>query len=424
MKLTDLTVRNAKPDQENSKIRKINDGNGLYLVIYPNGSKYWRFRKVIRGKETTRALGIYPAMTLAGARSAREAYLLELSKGVDPLHTVKPKVTSFEEISREWHSRKRGWSEPHAKKVLKDLDNHIFPEIGEKAVDKLTTQDLLIPFLLIPLRKMEDKGILEAASRLKQRMNSIMRYAVQIGIIKYNPAQELDGAIETNKTKHRPALPLELLPELLGKIDNYHTKKNGRLLTQLAVKLNLLIFIRSSELRFARWNEVDFHKLQWVIPAEREEIEGVRFSYRGSKMKTPHTVPLATQAIETLKALKVISGNEIFIFPGDHYQSKPMSENTINKALRNMGYDTQADVCGHGFRAMACAALTESGKWSREAVERQMSHQERNSVRAAYVHQAEHMKERRLMVQWWGDYLDACLSAYIPPYEFEWSLKR
>ncbi|MEW5561565.1 integrase arm-type DNA-binding domain-containing protein [Enterobacter asburiae] len=419
MKLTDLTVRNAKPDQTNNKIKKLSDGNGLYLAVYPNGSKYWRFRKVINNKETTRALGIYPTMTLAEARSARDTYLLELSKGIDPLHTIKPKITSFEEISREWHTRKRGWSEPHAKKVLKDLENHIFPEIGKRAVNEITIQDLLIP-----LRKMEDKGILETASRIKQRMNAIMRYAVQSGIIKYNPAQELDGALETNKTKHRPALPLERLPELLDKIGNYHAHSHGRLLTQLAVRLNLLIFIRSSELRFARWNEIDFDKSQWVIPAQREEIKNVRFSYRGAKMKTPHTVPLATQAIETLKAIKVISGDEIFVFPGDHYQSKPMSENTINKALRNMGYNTQADVCGHGFRAMACAALTESGKWSREAVERQMSHQERNSVRAAYVHQAEHMEERRLMLQWWADYLDACLAVYIPPYKFKWPLKK
>lgn len=296
-------------------------------------------------------------MTLVEARSARDTYLLELSKGIDPLHVIKPKITSLEEVSREWHTRKRGWSEPHAKKVLKDLENHIFPEIGKRAIDEITTQDLLMP-----LRKMEDKGILETASRIKQRMNAIMRYAVQSGMIKYNPAQELDGALETNKTKHRPALPLERLPDFLHRIDNYHEKTHGRLLTQLAVRLNLLIFIRSSELRFARWNEIDFDKSQWVIPAQREEIKDVRFSYRGAKMKMPHTVPLAKQAIETLKAIKVISGNEIFIFSGDHYQAKPMSENTINKALRNMGYDTQADVCGHGFRAMACAALTESGK--------------------------------------------------------------
>jgi len=137
-------------------------------------------------------------------------------------------------------------------------------------------------------------------------------------------------------------------------------------------------------------------------------------------MNTPHLVPLSRQAMELLSQIKLISGDEALIFPGDHYQYKPMSENTINKALRTMGFDTKSEVCGHGFRAMACSALIESGLWSRDAVERQMSHQERNSVRAAYIHKAEHMEERRPMLQWWSDYLDACMSGFIPPYAFKW----
>lgn len=416
MKLTDVAVRNAKPDKDNNKIKKLRDGKGLYLYVHPNGSKYWRFRKVINGKETTRALGIYPAVTLAQARNARDEYLASLAKGIDPLHTPKPQIVLFEDVAREWHSRKKGWSELHAQKVLKDLETHIFPILGKRPINEITTMDLLIP-----LRKMEDKGVLETASRNKQRMNAIMRYAVQNGMIKYNPAQELNGAIETNKTKHRPALPLERLPELLGKINDYHHKMNGRLLTQFALKLNLLIFIRSSELRFARWNEIDFDKSMWVIPAEREKIEGVKYSYRGTKMGTPHAIPLPTQAMQLLDDIRNISGDEVFIFPGDHYQIKPMSENTINKALRHMGYDTKKDICGHGFRAMACSALTESGRWTREAVELQMSHRERGSVRAAYVHRAEHMQERRRMLQWWADYLDTCKTAYIAPYDFKWA---
>ncbi|MBW5875985.1 tyrosine-type recombinase/integrase [Yersinia enterocolitica] len=418
MKLTDLAVRNAKPDKGGNKIKKLSDGRSLYLYVYPNGSKYWRFRKVINGKETTRALGIYPTVTLAEARNARDNYLISLAKGVDPLYAPKPQIVLFEEVAREWHSRKKGWGELHAQKVLKGLENHAFPILGKRPIGDISTMDLLIP-----LRKMEDKGILETASRVKQYMNAIMRYAIQNGIIKYNPAQELDGAIETNKTKHRPALPLERLPELLSKIDNYHHKQNGRLLTQFALKLNLLIFIRSSELRFARWDEIDFDKSLWVIPAKREEINGIRFSYRGTKMKTPHAVPLSSQAIQLLKMIKNISGDEIFIFPGDHYQTKPMSENTINKALRHMGYDTKQDICGHGFRTMACSALTESGIWTREAVELQMSHRERNTVRAAYIHRAEHMQERYLMLQWWADYLDACQVTYVAPYDFKWDQK-
>ncbi|CAI1785536.1 Prophage CP4-57 integrase [Serratia proteamaculans] len=156
----------------------------------------------------------------------------------------------------------------------------------------------------------------------------------------------------------------------------------------------------------------------WTISAEREPLEGVKHSHRGSKMRTPHLVPLSSQALVVLKEIKAISGDHHLIFIGDHNPEKPMSENTVNTVLRGMGYDTKTEVCGHGFRAMACSALTECGLWSKDAVERQMSHQERNSVRAAYIHKAEHLEERRLMVQWWADYLDANCERVIRPFEF------
>ncbi len=186
----------------------------------------------------------------------------------------------------------------------------------------------------------------------------------------------------------------------------------------LAVELTLLVFIRSSELRFARWSEVDFETAMWTIPGEREPLEGVKHSHRGSKMRTPHLVPLSRQALAILEKIKSMSGNRELIFIGDHDPRKPMSENTVNKALRVMGYDTKVEVCGHGFRTMACSSLIESGLWSRDAVERQMSHQERNSVRAAYIHKAEHLGERRLMVQWWADFLDANRQQSISPFDY------
>ncbi len=184
------------------------------------------------------------------------------------------------------------------------------------------------------------------------------------------------------------------------------------------MKLTLLTFIRSSELRFARWSEIDFKKSLWTIPGEREALPGIKKAHHGAKMKTPHLVPLSRQAIFILKEIQEISGDHDFIFIGDHYADKPMSENTVNKSLRTMGYDTQKDVCGHGFRTMACSSLVESGKWSKDAVERQMSHQERNNVRAAYIHQAEHLDERRLMLQWWADFLDANRERMVRPFEF------
>lgn len=255
---------------------------------------------------------------------------------------------------------------------------------------------------------------LEVAARLQQRVTAIMRYAVQSGLIDYNPAQDMAGAVATGKRVHRAALELKHLPEFLQRIDDY----KGRPLTKLAVKLTLLVFIRSSELRFARWDEIDFENAMWTIPAEREAIEGVKHSHRGSKMRTPHLVPLSRQAIEILKQIYQFSGNHELIFIGDHNPRKPMSENTVNNALRVMGYDTKTEVCGHGFRTMACSSLIESGLWSKDAVERQMSHQERNSVRAAYIHKAEHIEERRLMVQWWADYLDANREKEISPFSF------
>ncbi|EHQ7797709.1 site-specific integrase, partial [Salmonella enterica] len=203
------------------------------------------------------------------------------------------------------------------------------------------------------------------------------------------------------------------LPELLHRIGDY---QQGRELTRLAVVLTLHLFIRSSELRFARWSDIDFRHKIWNIPATRETIEKVRFSGRGAKMRTPHIVPLSRQAIAILKQIHEICGHLELVFPGDHNPYKPMSENTVNRALRLMGHDTKADVCGHGFRAMACSALVESELWSRDAVERQMSHQERNSVRAAYIHKAEHLDACKAMMQWWSDYLDSSREGYIAPY--------
>ncbi|MBS2639279.1 site-specific integrase, partial [Salmonella enterica subsp. enterica serovar Typhimurium] len=187
-----------------------------------------------------------------------------------------------------------------------------------------------------------------------------------------------------------------------------------------ALKLTLLVFIRSSELRFARWPEIDLKNQLWIIPPEREEIKNVRFSERGSKMRMPHYIPLSNQAIDVLKELKEISydisDGEGLIFIGCHDYKKPMSENTINKALRQMGYDTKTQICGHGFRTMACSSLVESGIWTEDAIERQMSHKEQNNVRAAYTHKAKHITQRRLMIQWWADYLDANKENHIMPF--------
>ncbi|HBR4412032.1 TPA: tyrosine-type recombinase/integrase, partial [Klebsiella pneumoniae] len=322
-----------------------------------------------------------------------------------------PISPTFESVAREWHSGTMGhpeWKEITRKKILREMENHLFPAIGSKPIDTLKTRDLM-PMLV----EMTEKGIGATTSRVKTTMTSIFRYAVQRGIVDYNPAHDLKGAITAPKVRHRPALPLERLPELLAKTRSY----TGRPLTRLAVLFSLHTFVRSSELRHARWEEIDIENGLWTIPGQREEIAGVKFSDRGAKMGAAHYVPLSSQAIGVLEDIRKISGEYLLVFPGDSNPYKPMSENTVNKALRTMGYDTQTDVCLHGFRAMACSALTESGLWSRDAVERQMSHQERNEVRAAYVHLAQHMQERRRMMQWWSNYLELNKDEFHAPYD-------
>ncbi|WP_318390868.1 tyrosine-type recombinase/integrase [Enterobacter sp.] len=413
MALTDTKVRSAKPE---AKEYSLVDGDGMFLLIHPNGSKYWRFRFRFGGKQHLMAFGVYPETSLADARQKREEARRLVAAGVDPREhkrAVKEEqakeVITFELVARDWHASNQKWSESHSGRVLKSLEDNLFGAIGKRNIAELKTRDLLIP-----IKAVEMSGRLEVAARLQQRTTAIMRFAVQSGLIDYNPAQELAGAVATAKRQHRAALELNRIPELLHRIDTY----TGRPLTRLAVELTLLVFIRSSELRFARWSEVDFENSMWTIPGEREPLEGVKHSHRGSKMRTPHLVPLSRQALTILEKIKNMSGNRELIFVGDHDPRKPMSENTVNKALRVMGYDTKVEVCGHGFRTMACSSLIESGLWSKDAVERQMSHQERNSVRAAYIHKAEHLGERRLMVQWWADFLDVNREKGVSPFEF------
>ncbi|EOV8482647.1 tyrosine-type recombinase/integrase [Klebsiella aerogenes] len=414
MALTDTKVRSAKPQE---KEYTLVDGDGMFLLIHPNGSKYWRFRFRFGGKQHLMAFGVYPETSLADARQKREEARKLVAAGIDPREhkravkeeQAKGNIT-FESVAREWHAANKKWSEEHSRRVLKSLEDNLFSAIGKRSIEELKTRDLLAPIKVV-----EATGRFEVASRLQQRTTAIMRYAVQSGLIDYNPAQEMAGAVASSNRIHRPALELNRLPELLHRIDCY----TGRLLTRLAVELTLLIFIRSSELRFARWSEIDFETAMWTIPAEREAIEGVKHSHRGSKMRTPHLVPLSHQALAILIQVHKLSGERDFVFVGDHNPRKPMSENTVNKALRVMGYDTKVEVCGHGFRTMACSSLIESGLWSRDAVERQMSHMERNSVRAAYIHKAEHLDERRLMLQWWADYLDANREKGVSAFDFK-----
>ena len=409
--LTDSKIRSAKPL---TKSYKLTDSQGLYLTVSDSGAKLWYFRYRLGGKESRLAFGPYPQTTLAEAREKRDAARKLLASGISPFQLRKTDNTAVDEsrtfqyAATAWHtSSLKLWSDAHADKILTCLKRYVFPGIGAMDIAKIETRHLAQL-----VKAIDDKGVHDVAGRVRQYLTKIMRHAVQQGVIKYNMAYDLDGVVTPIVTQHHPALPLKRLPELLEKMSNY----KGRELTRLALELNLHVFLRSSELRLARWDEFNLKAHIWTVPAKREAVKNVRFSERGAKMKDEHLVPLSQQAVALLKQIQAISGESIFVFPGAHTLSKPMSENTINKALRVIGYNTKTEVCGHGIRTMACSALNESGQWSKDAIERQMSHKERNGVRAAYVHKAEHLEARIEMMQWWSDYLSECRQAYIPPY--------
>ncbi|HBY9539990.1 TPA: integrase arm-type DNA-binding domain-containing protein [Klebsiella aerogenes] len=420
MSLTDIKAKNAKPLE---KEYKLTDGFGMFLRVTPKGSKYWQMAYRFEGKQKLFSIGVYPAVSLADARQRRDEARRLLAQGIDPnakkqaevkeLKTKRDKTRTFTVVAKAWFATKTKWSKDYGDSVWKRLETYVFPAIGDKDVAELDTGDLLVP-----VKKVEALGYLEVAMRIQQYITAILRHAVQQKLIRHNPAYDMEGAVQKPQTEHRPALELEEIPQLLKKINEY----KGRRLTILAIQLNLMIFIRSSELRFARWSEIDFKSKLWVIPEQREAIENVKHSTRGAKMKRKHFVPLCKQAMRILKEIRQLTyeegNNDGLIFTGCYDSFKPMSENTINKALRNMGYDTKQDICGHGFRTLACSALIESGLWSEDAVELQMSHKESNSVRAAYTHKAKHLDQRRLMLQWWADYLDANNNCMVRPFEF------
>lgn len=414
--LTDTQCSAAKPREKDYKLF---DGQGLFLLVKRSGVKSWRLKyKKPDGRETTKAFGDYPVIGLKAARALRLEALEQLAQGVDPVEQRRAaraaveadELGTFRAVALEWHRLASGkWSTTHSKNVLGRLERYLLPVLGNSPVTELRAADLLLP-----LQAAEKADNIELAGRLRQYTTNIMRLAVQQGLIAINPAGDLQGAVGARKAIHRPAIPLSGIPLLLERLDAY----KGRLLTRLAVHFALLTFVRSSEMRFARWSEFDFDACAWVIPGERQPIAGVKHSERGAKMGTAHHVPLSRQAMTVLNQIRQLTAGSELVFTGDHYHWRPMSENTINAALRRMGYDTKTELCGHGFRTLASSALYESGLFGGEAIERQLSHQERNSVKAAYIHRAEHMDERRALCQWWADYLDVLESGYIPPYEY------
>ena len=390
MPLTDTKARTAKPKE---KAYRLADSGGLYLEVMSNGSKYWRWKYRFDGKEKRLALGVYPQVTLAVARSKRiDQQKILKEQGSDPLQQRREaKLTAriraghtFEAIAREWWNHWKGVrSRPHADYVLRRLEIDIFPSLGGKPIE-----DISAPRIIAVIRTIEKRGALDIAKRALQTCGQIFRYAVAHGICERNPVADIkpQDALKPRKKENYARLSAAEFPELLRKIETY----DGAMTTRVALRLMALTFVRTSELIGARWKEFDLDAAEWRIPGER------------MKMKTPHIVPLSRQAVETLRELSQLTSSNELLFPGERDHQKPMSNNTILYALYRMGYHSR--MTGHGFRGLASTILHESG-YRHDYIELQLAHQERDETSAAYNH-ALYLKERRKMMQAWADMLD------------------
>ncbi len=389
MALTDTGIKALKAGQ---KPRKHFDAASLFLLVTPNGGKWWRFKYRFGGKEKLISFGTYPEVPLKDARNKRDQARRDIAADIDP--GIKRKAekdsksvqaaNSFEVIAREWFTKhESSWVASHSSKIIRRLERDVFPWLGSRPISEVTAAELLSV-----LRRVEGRNALDTAHRTLQNCSQVFRYAVATLRAKRDPTTDLRGALPPVKQSHHPSITEpKAIGELLRAIDGY----SGSFITQCALKLAPLTFVRPGELRKAEWAEFDLDGTEWRIPAER------------MKMRELHIVALSIQAIQVLRELHALTGTGKYVFPGARTNGRPMSENTVNAALRRLGY-TSDEMTGHGFRSMASTRLNEQG-WNRDVVERQLAHAERDDVRAAYNY-AEHLSERRKMMQHWAEYLD------------------
>lgn len=390
MALTDTAIRKAKPSD---KAWKLADERGLYLLVTPNDSKLWRLKYRFNGREKKLAIGQYPDTGLKEARAKRDDARRMLDQGIDPgrakqdarLATRLGAANTFSAVADEYIDKMEREGKAVAT-ILKVrwLATQLKPAIGARPVADVTPHELLAV-----LRKIEQAGKSETANRMRSFASRVFRYAVATARASNDPAHVLQGALMPPKVKHHSAITDPLaLGELLRVIDGY----SGQPATLFALRLAPHIFQRPGEVRQMEWAEIDFDKAVWAIPAER------------MKQRSAHHVPLSMQALAILRDVRTLTGNGRFVFPSIRSAARPMSENTINAALRRLGYSGD-DMTAHGFRSTASSLLNESGKWNPDAIERALAHREANQVRAAYNRTA-YWDERVRMVQWWSDYLD------------------
>jgi integrase len=389
MPLTHVQIVNAKP---RDKAFRLFDGRGLYVEISPSGGRWWRFKYRIDGKEKRLSFGVYPDVSLKEAREKLEDARKRLAAGHDPGELrkadepapVEKVADTFEAIAREWFAlNSPKWAPGHGDKIIRRLELNIFPWLGKHPIGEIKASELLTA-----LRRIEGRGAHETAHRALQNCGRVFRYAVVTDRADRDITRDLSGALAPVIEQHHATITdSRAVGALLRAIQGYQ----GSIVTQCALRLAPLVFVRPGELRKAEWSEMDFEKSDWRIPAQR------------MKMKAPHLVPLSHQAVEILRELQPLTGRGRFVFSGEIDKNRPMSDNTILAALRRLGYST-TEMTGHGFRSMASTLLNEQG-WNPDAIERQLAHAERNAIRAAYNY-ADYLPERRQMMQSWADYLE------------------
>lgn len=388
--LTDLQISKTKPRE---KQYKLFDGGGLFLIVTPTGGKWWRFQYRYNGKEKLLSFGTYPEISLSEARRCREEARTQVATGINPSELRKAakasqaesSINSFEVVAREWISKQNNtWSPANTEIVTRLLVVNVFPWIGKRPIIELKA-----PELLALLRRMEERGILKSALRVRAICGQVFRYAIATGRADRDIAADLRGALATPKKKHLASItdPKEVA-SLLRAIDSL----TGTFIVKCAMRLAPLVFVRPGELRKAEWCEIDFDKAEWNVPAEK------------MKTKQPHLVPLSTQAIAILKEIQPLTGSTRYVFHSTRTVNKPMSDMALSAALRRMGY-AQGEMTPHGFRAMARTILDEILQVRPDFIEHQLAHAVRDPNGRAYNRTA-HIEERRKMMQLWADYLD------------------
>lgn len=387
-KLNDPIIRNAKPRE---KAFKLSDGGGMYLEVMPIGSKLWRLKYRFGGKEKRLSLGAYPEVSLKDARAKRAELRRQLDSGKDPsvvrrvaqAEATARSENTFEVVARRWYAMKLPrWAPAHAERVLSRLERDVLPVVGTLPIDAVTPR-----LLLLAMRKIEARGVIETAHRALQDCSQVFRYAIAEGLLQSDPSRDLRGALPPVKSKHFSAVTdAKGAARILQAVYGYE----GSAVVRAALRFAPLTFVRPGELRSARWADIDFDAAEWRFTA--------------SKTGTPHIVPLSTQAVDVLKELQPVTGHGAFVFPNERGGGRPMSENTVLMALRTLGIHKD-EMTGHGFRAMARTILDEVLGERPDLIEHQLAHAVRDPNGRAYNRTA-HLPERRRMMQRWADYLD------------------